>query len=645
MVMYFISVGLFSLLSQIILLRELVFWLGGDELFYALGLGFWLFLAGLGSIFGRCLKNIFKNISAFMLLSLYAFLPSILVVSLRYILSRILPVGQIPGFGSSIIVIFLALLIPASLAGWLFYLGTRKWPDSTRGYLWETIGFFTAGLIFTFILSRTSFPLPNKINEATLRWRYPNLEKVIYSKGSQLIVSQQDSQKSIFSAGGLIYNSQGNDFADLAGRMFSHLEFEKGKTIILGEWHLAKELSWWTNHGPVTYLQPERKVALEQGGFYNQDLKIKAVELNKFLKNQDDWNWIILSPGTPQTLAGNRYYTLGNLKFVKENLASDGSCALVFDLPVDYQSQEALQFGRVIYNTFDKVFKNIDLLVVEGRVVLIGSEAEINYNLRDSSGLVEMVLEDSRREELKQKLSGGSQINTNRHPLAYFRHHLFWQTMFSFQLPKLFRHLILLIPISLVLILLDMARKLDKSKKLGLLVGISGFSLMGLETVLLFMFQTQFGNLYTYLGLIMGTVLLGLSLGVVIAENVKHPPKVGTFSRASKFKLKNLLFCYLPLGGLLFLDFWQGSILIWLLLALLIGLVGGMVFAIANQFWLKKSDNQTFIYACDLFGSFFGAVLTSTVLLPKFGLPIFLLILAVIMLLPHTGDGEGAEVG
>ena len=623
MISYFFLLGLFSLFSQIVLLRELVSWLGGDELFYALGLGLWLVLAGLGSIASN--KHRPKShlvIPRRCLIALYPLLAPILIILLRFSLGKFLFPGQIPEIGFSILIIFLSLFIPAVLSGVLFYLGTKRWQNSTRAYQWETVGFFVAGLVFTFFFSQASFPLPNNIDKQTMRWRYPNLEKIIYSKGSQLVVTKEEGVKTIFSAGQLIFSSQRNDFADLADRIFNHLNSKRDKNLIFGDWHLADNLSWWATNGLVTYLQPNQEVAMEQGGFFNQDIEIEVDRLNSYLQQTQNWDWIILSPGSPQTLSASRYYTLDTLNLVKQSLSSGGICGLVFDLPIDYQSEEAIRYGQVIYNTFDQVFEKVELLVIEGRVVLIGSESEISFDPRDSSGLVEMVLTDSRRDELEKKLSGGRNINTLRQPLAYFHHHLFWQTMFSFQLPKLFRHLILLIPISLGVILIDIFRRLDKQKKLGVVMVVSGFLLMGLETVLLFLFQAQYGHLYFYLGLIMGTVLLGLAGGSALAANFPVQPQ-------------RAVLAYLPIGAFFLLEFWQKMTLIWLILGLLIGFVGGLIFGLTNSRWLKESDNQTFIYACDLFGSFLGALLTSTILFPRFGLPILLLIFLGLALIPR----------
>ncbi len=396
--------------------------------------------------------------------------------------------------------------------------------------------------------------------------------------------------------------------------------------MVSGNLHLANFLSDENVFSAISYLFSDSEIYKLQEDYLNQSLKPELSDSRLFFKNnKDQFDLILLDPGQPSNLFNNRYYTIEFFKDGKTGLTEKGIFGLIFDMPVEYQSEEALEFGRVIYKTFDEVFANTDLLIIEGRIILIGSEKEISYDLPDSSRFLDLVLTDPRRKELKKKLSGGSKINTVLHPVAYFDHHLFWQTMFSFQLPKVIRHLVWLIPISLILILFDLAGNLDE-KKFGLFAALSGFILMGLETSLLFIFQTRFGNLYTYFGLIMGTVLLGMTVGVKIIEIKKLEYKLEP--------AKTLLY-YLPIGGFLLLDFWQGTILIWLALSLILGLVGGLVFSLSNRAWLKKSKNQTFVYACDLFGSFWGAVLVSTVILPKFGLLFFLLILIIITAVPR----------
>jgi hypothetical protein len=617
MKLYFIYLGIFSLLSQIVLLRELVSWLGGDELFYALGLGLWLVLAGLGSIASNKRHRRY-------LIALYPLLAPILIILLRFSLGKFLLPGQIPGIGFSILVIFLILFIPAGLSGALFYLGTKKWQNSTRAYQWETVGFFIAGLVFTFLFSQTSFPLPNNIDKQTIRWRYPNLEKIIYSKGSQLVVTKENEVKTIFSAGQLIFSSQPIDADYRISQFLSSyvLDRERKSTVLVfGNLHVANAIIE-NSEIEVNYLSSFKKYFQIINKHIHSLVEPRIGDINQYLNQKSNkFDLIVLDPGRPSNLFNNRYYTKEIFNLVRKSLLNSGKAVLIIDLPTDYLSREATSYGQIIMNTWQKVFPETDVFLVEGRVILLGAFSKIS-NPEQVSNYLACVLEDHQRLELKEQLTGGKIVNSKRWPLAYFHYHLFWQTMFSFQLPKLFRHLILLVPVSLGVILIDIFRRLDEQKKLGVTMAISGFLLMGLETVLLFLFQVQFGHIYAYLGLIMGTVLLGLAGGSALAANFPVQPQ-------------RAVLAYLPIGAFFLLNFWQNLTLIWLILGLLIGFVGGLVFGLANSRWLKESDNQTFIYACDLFGSFLGALLTSTILFPRFGLPILLLIFLGLALIPR----------
>lgn len=619
---YFFSLGFISLLSQVVLLRELVTWLGGDELFYALGLGAWLIFVALGSfIVGKRIKKVSKFLTL-STLTLFVCLTPLLLIGFRLGLAQFLAVGQIPSLNQSIIIIGLTLFIPGCLSGLLFYLGCRLWDDSNLAYLFETLGFFIAGVIFTFFLSQASFPLPQKINEWTLRFRYPNLGEVVYSRGSQLVVSGKDNQKSVFSDGQLIFSNQQTEFDEIAERVFAELEAKEDEILVFGNLHLANQISQRFSSQKNYFVQPNKKMFQLQKDYLDKNIRVETQPLKEILESKN-FDWIILSPGSPNTLSTSRYYSLGNLELVNQSLKNDGIGVLIFDLPIAYQSREVLRFGQVIYQTFNQVFDQTELLVVEGRIVLLGSKNKFFFDSSESEQLINIVLGDRKRVELKRKFSQGNQITTKLHPLAYFYYHLFWQTIFSFKLPKLLQRFIWLIPISLVIIFSLLLSK--NSDEVSVLVVLSSFILMSLETTFLFLFQTQFGSLYKYLGLIMGMFLFGMAVGVGLAKKMNFNPKL-------------ILFAYLPLGLMLLISGWQNLIPAWLVLAGLIGVVGGLVYGLSNQRWINLGGQVTYIYFMDLIGAFLGAVLTATILLPRFGYELLMVLISLLILLPHAGN-------
>jgi hypothetical protein len=170
--------------------------------------------------------------------------------------------------------------------------------------------------------------------------------------------------------------------------------------------------------------------------------------------------------------------------------------------------------------------------------------------------------------------------------------------------------LVWLIPGLLIVSLFFFKTRLKQLKRLGLVVGISGFVLMSLETLILLLFQTKIGHLYSFIGLIFALVLLGMAGGVWLGDKGKKPRTIST----------SLLAYWLVLALLFLAKTWFSFIWFWLLLSFLVGGVGGWVFGLTNSAWLKRNDDPSFIYSWDLFGSFAGAILTSVFLLPNLGL-------------------------
>ncbi|HZX11316.1 MAG TPA: hypothetical protein VFG01_10275, partial [Acidobacteriota bacterium] len=66
------------------------------------------------------------------------------------------------------------------------------------------------------------------------------------------------------------------------------------------------------------------------------------------------------------------------------------------------------------------------------------------------------------------------------------------------------------------------------------------------------------------------------------------------------------------------------SQLFFLIFLLLLGTVGGEMFIVSNQLYLKKNLNYGLGYGLDLIGSFLGAITISSVLIPLVGLPLVL---------------------
>ncbi len=149
MVYRFLSVffaGFISIILQIALLRKLLSYFSGNELTIGIIIGIWLLGTGFGSYAGRSLKRFG---SSFILSGVVA---SLVVIGF-YILRLFYPVGEdISLF--SIIIITSFLVLPVSIiSGAQFPMAISHAGDSKMVFAIESMGAFTGGLVFTFLLA------------------------------------------------------------------------------------------------------------------------------------------------------------------------------------------------------------------------------------------------------------------------------------------------------------------------------------------------------------------------------------------------------------------------------------------------------------------------------------------------------------
>jgi MFS family permease len=147
-----------------------------------------------------------------------------------------------------------------------------------------------------------------------------------------------------------------------------------------------------------------------------------------------------------------------------------------------------------------------------------------------------------------------------------------------------------------------------RNLRLGLLVASSSYILISLEMLIILLFQTKMGYLYSQISLIFTSVLVGMAVGVKL--------------KIKNSKIKIIFLGYLLITSLFFTGYnskiaeWS---IFWFMMAFLSGVIGGAIFAIVNRLYLQKEKNPGYIYAFDLFGGGLGVFLTAGIILPVFG--------------------------
>ena len=153
--------GFSSMVSQIVLLREMIVSFYGNELSLGVMLFVWLFWVGMGSRLGNRLyikkKRSFRNLFFWYFLAAFVILFTLVAIRYSKIVLGIMP-GQVVGFVPMLVFSFVIMAPLCLIWGILFVLNSRFWKLETevsslvtRVYLWESIGAGMGGLLTTFL--------------------------------------------------------------------------------------------------------------------------------------------------------------------------------------------------------------------------------------------------------------------------------------------------------------------------------------------------------------------------------------------------------------------------------------------------------------------------------------------------------------
>ncbi len=153
----------------------------------------------------------------------------------------------------------------------------------------------------------------------------------------------------------------------------------------------------------------------------------------------------------------------------------------------------------------------------------------------------------------------------------------------------------------------------------------TGFSTMALQIALLFSFQAIYGFIYEIVGLIMAMFMGGLSLGAFLTNRrVKNKASLKTLAAVQLViaVLAVLIAFIIPLAAAV-----ESPVLIFMLFSMLTfsaGLINGIDFPLSLACYMalnKKADKTAgTVYGVELFGACLGAVLTSALVAPVFGI-------------------------
>jgi spermidine synthase len=670
-----VAVGLTSLVTQVILLRELLSVFYGNELVIGVLLANWMTLTGLGAYLGRYVSRRDHDVLPALLL-LLATLPYGTVLGLRLLRNTVFPIGVMVGIVPIIWSSFILLIPFCVLSGASFSLIAGFKPKTaTPGligslYAWESIGSVIGGVLFSLVLfhylhtfqclaalmaldlAAALFVVRSRktarvvvwglailillpvivlqVDVATKRLLFPD-QKILFSRDTpygSLVVTRQAEQENFYENNVLLSSTNDVTGAEEAVH-YAMVQLTSPQAVLMisgGVMGIAREVLKYKIQ-KLDYVEVNPYL-MDLSRSYSPSLSDSRVQMfnvdpRVFVReNQARHDVVLLSVPDPSTIQINRYYTLEFFHTLKDRMSQEGVLSLSLLSSAEYQSNEVRSINSTMVNTLKEVFGNV--LIVPGlRTYFLASDAKLDIHVGklvtqrgiNNTYVNQYYLDDEmiaqRSDLLHRSLEPDAPLNSDFAPVSYYRQVTHWLTYF--------RSNLWLVALIALLFFLFAAVQMN-AVSAGVFAG--GFAASSVEVLLLISFQILYGYVYEALGIVVTIFMAGLFVGSF--WRAKLIPRASVSSYA-KIQAVIALYCFvLPLMLLLLRELQGSSALIQgiiIFLTFVIAALVGMQFSIAAD--LRQGQSQRVaseLYGVDLIGSALGALLVTIALIPMLGI-------------------------
>lgn len=561
--------------------------------------------------------------------------------------------------------------------------------------LWKRkiLSFFTEALIigFLFLIFSAQIDLLRR-HSLNLLWRDYELLASENSVYGNIAVTRKENLFSIFN-NGLYGFTVPHRFTSERKAHFPLLEHPHPKSVLLIGGGSSGQLREVLKHPVerVDYVELDplvielaKKFLPANEALNNPRVRvISDMDGRLFIKRTGQkYDVVIINLPDPHTAQLNRFYTKEFYEEVKRVLNKKGILSFSMYSNPNYISSEQNQLYLTLKNTLESVFPEVKITPGETNYFLASKEKGmitldwqlLMERLRERKIQAKYMREYYLYSELSRERidffqnrlaqSKTAAINTDFKPIAYYYDLVLWNTYFKYSLKRLFKamspkriylaaafiYLFLLIPLWIK----ALRRKIPNWGVLTC-VGTTGFAEITFQIVTLLSFQVIYGYVYYKLGIILSSYMIGLIFGGWwIARMIEK----GKGDYYLFVKTQCAIFIYPLILPLLFwtfsnlkgkFSFWLGSNIVFPLLPVIPGLIGGFQFPLANKLYLRSANLEVsraagLTYGLDLFGACLGAVLATIFLLPIIGIPMVCVLTAglnfmgLVLLLKKGGD-------
>lgn len=387
-------------------------------------------------------------------------------------------------------------------------------------------------------------------------------------------------------------------------------------------------------------------------------VKIKHIDGHLFMKmTENKYDLILIGLLNPSDLQINRFFTKEFFFLVKKRLNENG--ILVIGLPgsLSYINDELRNLNGCIFNTLKMVFPYIKIFPGDDTNLFLASFSK-NIILVDALQIIDRLKERNIKTEvilpwyIEKKLHPGWQqwlseffenstgrINKDFTPVGVFYSISYWNTLFAPYLVDIFKLFekiniwifFVLFALFVIISLLLQAKKINLfGSGIPLSIATTGFAGMLFDLAVIFVFQSIYGYVFSWIGLLVTSFMAGATGGALIMTfhltRIKDPMrffiKIDLLIISFSLALPFICFALHPYADSpLIFSFLK---IVFLILSFIGGFLTGAQFPLANKIELKADRNISktagILYSSDLIGGWLGGVVGGVILLPVLGL-------------------------
>lgn len=673
-------IGWSSIITQVIILREFLSVVTGNELVIGVILAVWMILTGTGASLGKFAVRMNRSgVLAVVTLILLAVFPISAVYTLRTLRNVVFPVGSMIGLLPAVIGSFVLVLPYCIVSGLSFTLfvdlisrrdGRNMLPAV---YAWEAIGSVVGGLLFNLVLvyvlktfqclevmmvftAGAAFLMAGlqragifqwislvpvfiglasllftQLDDATKAKLFPNQE-VIYYKDTpygNVTVTGTSGQKNFYENNTLLFSD--NDPATSEEQVhYAMIQRPTPRTVLLvsGGYSgsIREILKYQVNR--IDYV--ERNPSLIEIGrmfknaFDSGSIRVINEDARLYIRRcRSLYDVVLLNVPDPGTAQINRYYTTEFFQEVKDILNPGGVVSISLLQNVDYYGGEARSLNSILVNTLKSSFGNVAVVPGSTRNYFLASDGPLGIDIarRITERGIATVFVNRYYFDDDQARERSVQLLSAVDPRDGLNRDftpIAYYRQLAYWLSYFDLRYWLVIGACCAGLVFYCARL--SVVEFGMFAG--GFTASAVELLLVMAFQVIYGYVYQMLGIIVTVFMTGLALGAMQRFRfVARPsmPRLGVVQWAVAAYAAVLPFILFRLNAA------AGSMLVvqgvLMLLTLVIAFLVGMEFSLAANLQSQPAAAvAASLYSADMIGAAVGALLAGAFLIPRLGI-------------------------